>query len=398
MIKYVLLVLLLFNAVSFGGIVNNAGSSGADSLSFQFYLLDSIGNNTPLAASDSIGIVVFYPNGDEAYSLTVLGNNVNITETSLSNIGSFYVYADAVANIDGSLATDGIYKWILSVNDISLDLHTAHKGEFQLYQASDFNTRLDNLDVSVSSRSTFNTATDTVNAYAVIDSTMIASSVWNTPQTSHQIAGTFGDFLDSDISGLGSGSGIYAQALVVYDTAIGQPVSGVNVLIRNLTQSSLAASGNSDVNGYSTFNLNADSFLVIGYAPGYSFEAFDTLVVTGNSVDTIFGYQIDIGNPAEPNLCRVYGYLYGITGLPETGAGVSATIPTGDVRSGNLIISPFTKSTTTDSLGYFYLDLIPSDSLIPAGQKYEITINRTDGTVLRQRIEIPALAQWSLSW
>ncbi|KAA3634868.1 MAG: hypothetical protein DWP97_06130 [Calditrichaeota bacterium] len=396
--KYILLLLIFLTSTSFGGIVNNSGTSGTDSLSFQFYLLDSIGNNISLASSDSIGLVVFYPNGDEAYALTILGNNGNITETTLSNIGSFYVYADAVANFDGSSASDGVYKWLMIVNDISLGLHTSHSGEFQLYQNSDFNTRLDYLNASISSRSTFNPSTDTVNAYTNIDSTTIARSVWNTPQSSHLIAGTFGDYLDSDISGLGSGSGIYAQSVVVYDTANGQPVSGVNVLIRNLAQSTLIASGNSDVYGYSTFNLNADSFLIVGYAPGYLFEAFDTLVVTGNSVDTIFGYQIDIGNPVEPNLCRVYGYLYGITGLPEVGAGVTAALSTGDVRSGSLIISPFSKSTTTDSLGYFYLDLIPSDSLSPVNQKYEFTISRTDGTVLRQRIEIPALAQWSLSW
>ena len=41
-------------------------------------------------------------------------------------------------------------------------------------------------------------------------------------------------------------------------------------------------------------------------------------------------------------------------------------------------------STLTDSAGYFYLDLIPSDSLTPSGQLYEFTISRSDGTVLRR--------------
>jgi hypothetical protein len=63
-----------------------------------------------------------------------------------------------------------------------------------------------------------------------------------------------------------------------------------------------------------------------------------------------------------------------------------------------VIISPYSVSTTTDNNGYFYLDLIPSDSLIPPGVKYEFTISRSDGTILRQRLTVPDASIWRLTW
>ena len=97
-------------------------------------------------------------------------------------------------------------------------------------------------------------------------------------------------------------------------------------------------------------------------------------------------------------MCRVYGFLYNISGIPEPQALVTAQLPSGVVRFSSVIVSPFSVSTTTDSNGYFFFDLIPSDSLIPAGTPYEFTISRTDGTILRQRLTVPDTTQWRLTW
>ncbi|NOY88746.1 MAG: hypothetical protein GXO93_05050 [FCB group bacterium] len=230
------------------------------------------------------------------------------------------------------------------------------------------------------------------------DSASIARWVWNTPQSNHTTSGTFGKYLDAEISGIGSGSGLYAYEVQIYDSTIGQVISGAEVVVRNISQTSLQGVGKSDGNGLSVFNLNTDSFLVMASAPGYIFDAFDTVIVTGSGKDTVFGYQFNPGTPAAPNLCRVYGYLYNVNGQPQEGAKVTASLPSGVVQYGNVIVSPFTVSSTTDSSGYFYLDLIPSDSLVPQGELYEISISRTDGTVLRQRLKIPVTSSWRLVW
>lgn len=118
----------------------------------------------------------------------------------------------------------------------------------------------------------------------------------------------------------------------------------------------------------------------------------------GAGVDSVCGDQFDPGLPALAGLCRVYGYLYDIQGNPETGAVVRAYLPAGVVRYQNVIVSPFSVSVSSDTVGYFYLDLLPSDSLIPTGREYEISISRSDGTVLRRRLAVPAMSSWQLVW
>ena len=118
---------------------------------------------------------------------------------------------------------------------------------------------------------------------------------------------------------------------------------------------------------------------------------------SGPQIDTVRGYQFDPGTPSSPGLCRVFGYLFTSEGVAESGARISAWLPSGVTRLENLIISPTPVSATTDEYGYFYLDLIPS-SLLNGEPKYEITINRTDGTILRKRLTVPDTAQWQLAW
>ena len=230
------------------------------------------------------------------------------------------------------------------------------------------------------------------------DSTSVARWVWNTPQNHHTQTGTFGKYLDTEISGIGSGSGLYSCRLMVVDSTVGQIIPGVKIVVRNLSQTALIASGSTDFDGYAGFNLDLDTFLVIPFAPGYIFESYDTLLVTGAGTDTIYGYRFDPGAPTLPEICRVYGFLFDISGGREKGAAITAWLPSGVSRVGAGIISPFRKSTVSDSTGYFYLDLIPSINLIPGNGKYEITITRTDGTILRERITVPNISRWLLTW
>jgi hypothetical protein len=235
-----------------------------------------------------------------------------------------------------------------------------------------------------------------------LTATDVADSVWNRPFAGPFSAGSMGDSLSSPSyvqgSAIGSGSGAFAVSITVYDSTIAQVIPGVSVHVRNLSQTALVAISRSDVSGSVLVNLDADSFLVVASAAGYQFSPFDSLVVSGGASDTIYGVQFYPGIPSSPSLCRVYGHLYTVDGQPETGATVSAFLPEGVQRSGNLVISPFSVSAVSDSTGYFFLDLIPSDSLLPDTAQYEFTITRTDGTILRQRLMVPDADSWQLTW
>jgi len=230
------------------------------------------------------------------------------------------------------------------------------------------------------------------------DSTLLARSVWNTPQDNHSLPGTFGKYLDTEISGIGSGSGLYAYTLMVIDSGIGQIVPGVSLSVRNIEQSGLIATGRTDAAGIVNFNLDADSFIVIPFSPGYIFESYDTLLVSGTGIDSVFGYRFDPGEPSDPDLCRVYGFVYDIEGNPESDAVVTAWLPAGVTRAGTGIISPLQIETTTDESGYFYLDLIPGPQLLPDTAEYEISITLSNGTILRERVVVPDQGSWILAW
>ncbi len=466
-----LLLLICITPKNKANVVNNSGSAGSDSLTMNFFILDSLGSLTDIDTADSIGIITFYPEGAVAYSTTVLGNNSNIVSQAQTNIGTCYSYGVAVADIDGASPSNGVYSWLLSVKDISLGLTTVHSGTFQLYIGADYNTRLDNLDTLISSRSTFDPSADSVNAKAnvlsvsndskaadsleaLVDgesnfqlelkqlfiSNPEGSAIYASSQSSsghgmylestqggnglYAISTGTGNGIKAEAGGAGSGNdidaseltdiqdsvniildslnsngaGIYAYKITVIDSASNVPVPAVSAYMRNLDQTVLIATGRSNINGELLFNLDPGNYLLAANASGYIFNAFDTIVVTGAGEDLLFGYTFDPGQPSQPNLCRAYAYIYDINGNPEPHATITASLPGGVARSGELIVSPFKVSTVSDSLGYFYLDLIPSDSLSPSGQLYEITIAKKDGIVMRQRITIPQTTSWQISW
>jgi hypothetical protein len=232
---------------------------------------------------------------------------------------------------------------------------------------------------------------------AGLDSADIARAVWNAPAANHAVSGTYGAYLDTTVSSFTVGSGAFSTTLFAYDTSNAQAVAGVRLAVWNSSLTSLKAVVMTGTTGSVGINVDSGSYVISATAPGYLFAAYDTIVVSGSQVDTLRGYQFDPGTPTSPGLCRVYGYLFTSNGDAESGARISAWLPSGVTRLENLIISPTPVSVTTNEYGFFYLDLIPS-SLLNGEPKYEITINRTDGTILRKRLTVPDTAQWQLAW
>nr|MBN2276851.1 hypothetical protein [candidate division Zixibacteria bacterium] len=399
-------ILFLFDLCQGFGIVSNG--IDRDTLSMPFLVLDSLGNPVDLAAGDSAYLVVFYPGGGLAYRDSMAYNDDRIKSYEWEDFdgAKSYVLTEKVSVLDGDAPSNGVYAYVITVDDnTGADLMTSTRGFFQVVNTP--------LEYSLDSAAFARKAVDSINLVfdslakiidslehlsEAVDSSTLAGCIWNTPQSNHTQSGTFGKYLDAEISGISVGGGAYSIEIMVLDTALDQPIPGVGLNVRNLPQTALIAVGQSDNSGSAGFSLNPDTFMVAAFAPGYIFHPYDTIVVTGPGLDTLFGYRFDPGEPTDPGMCRLYGFVYNISGNPESDAAITARLPAGVTRAGAALISPLMVETTSDGNGYFYLDLIPNTELTPDTTRYEITVARPDGIILRERVVVPDQSSWLFTW
>jgi hypothetical protein len=196
----------------------------------------------------------------------------------------------------------------------------------------------------------------------------------------------------------GTGSGANQVVITTRQSSDSAEISGVQVQILNLNQTSTLGLLSTNASGKAAFALNNDTLLVRMYKPGWIFNTPETLIVSGNT-DTV--YYADLFNPGSPpsaDLCRVYGWIKDIQNLPLSGSKIEASIKTVPLRYQGVIISPYFKSTSTDSDGYWYLDLYPNTQLSPDTTKYEFFIYSTQGTILRLKTIVPEQSSWELSF
>ncbi len=386
-------ITIVTGSSSYASIVNNSstGTSSEDSISFILFSLDSLGNPT---SADSLFLLVSGPNGSNVYSDSIAVADSRVTATTIRG-RQFYSFKDQVSNLDGT-GNSGVYAMAILLTNNTLGLETPHLYKFQII-GSELDDQLALIGDSVLVKGGAVDSNRTEQGGG-LDSSAVASAVWNSSQSNHTVAGSFGKYLDVQVSSLSSGSGAYAYSIIAYDSSIGQVIPKTNLAVRNLDQTALIAVAATDLTGEAILNLDAGDYRAVATASGYLFNTGDTVSVSGAGVDTLFGYQFDPGTPVLPLFCRVYGLLYLADGTAEVGVSVKVSIPSGVVRYDNLIISPFDVTTVTDSIGYFYIDLIPSDSLIPTGTQYEVSIFRSNGTLLRQKITVPASLNWRLEW
>jgi len=177
-------------------------------------------------------------------------------------------------------------------------------------------------------------------------------------------------------------------------------LQGVFVRAYNADESATAASGTTDADGRVIFILEAATYHVYGYQAGYIFSPQPTVVVVAvaGANDTLWATPFDPGAPATANLCRVYGWLSDLSGGKLSGATVRARVAESPLRFQNVVISPYERAASTDSTGYWYLDLYPSSALTPGSTRYEFEIRLESGAVLRRRITVPDSSSWLLSW
>ncbi len=403
-----ILVFVASSAAASGfGIVNNSSASvsSEDSICFSFFNLDSLGRN--IGGLDTTKVIVFNPGGDSVFCESVAGISSRI-RMSVDNGDTSYRWAAQISDIDGdgqigqyvvkiTAKSDQTGGWLKTPLLASFQLISREFDDAMISVTDSLKKTLDSMYVA---NQKLNEILDSLRSQ---DDWVMGKSDSALIDVSSNIA--YADSIANRVledsahyQGPGSGNGLYAYQLYIIDSSLGQVIPGINVEIRNSTQTALIAVGTTNASGFCVFKLYADSFIVNVFGPGYIFANLDTIIVAGVGADSIFGFHFDPGTPSSPDLCRVHGFLYDISGNPEISATVAAFLPAGVARSNGGIISPFKLSAASDSAGYFYIDLIPNCRLIPDTSKYEITITRSDGTILRQRVVVPDMPDWELSW
>jgi len=226
-----------------------------------------------------------------------------------------------------------------------------------------------------------------------VDSARIARSVWNDDIVA-QLNRTV------DLAACQSGSGAYACSLYVFNAADSSALQGVTLRIMNQSQTATEAVGLSDSEGLIVASLDQAGYIVWPYKSGLSFDPLpDSIEVVAQSLnDTVWASSFDPGQPIEPQLCRVYGWIYDLSGQSLAGVTVSARIHADGLRYGGAAVSPFNRSTVSDSTGFWYLDLLPNQNLGQPVNEYEFVIYYDPGRIVHLRTTVPDLASWELNW
>ena len=196
---------------------------------------------------------------------------------------------------------------------------------------------------------------------------------------------------------LSLGAGSHAVTVNVKQGAV--PIARVQVqAVDSSTQLATQAIGNTDANGVIKFNLNSGFYFVRLFKPGYLFTAPETLLVSGAITKNYSGSLFDPGTPSSPSLCRVYGWIYGLSADSLAGVTVMAEVKTSPLKAGLIVISPYLKASTTNSSGYWYLDLYPNSSLTPPSTKYEFTIYLNSAPIAKRTVIVPNQSTWQFTW
>jgi len=231
------------------------------------------------------------------------------------------------------------------------------------------------------------------------------------PGLSHQQATLqmkFGDYsgaagdnnnVKDDIAAISTtGGGTEPETLIVLNTVDSTQIQGAVITVRTLDQSTVKVDGlTTDVNGKRILELDADSFYVAITANNYTLTQDTVVVASGGGTDTLWMTEFDPGSPEDPDLCRVYGWVYNISGDSLSGIEITAEIPRSyhPVKYDGIVITPFSASDTTDSSGYWYIDLIQSSGLSVTAQ-YLFTIKYSSGVIYRTQTVVPDSTSWQL--
>ncbi|UCC79003.1 MAG: hypothetical protein JSW64_12095 [Candidatus Zixiibacteriota bacterium] len=196
-----------------------------------------------------------------------------------------------------------------------------------------------------------------------------------------------------------SGGGSEPETLIVMSSPDSTLIEGASVVVRTLDQSTVKVDGLlTDQNGRRLLELDPDSFFVALTHNNYGLTLDTIVVLSGGGTDTLWMTEFDPGQPSSPDLCRVYGWIYDISGNAVELTDVTVEIPSKHypLKYNGIIITPFRKTTESDSTGYWYIDLFPNQLLSKSDSEYLFTIEYPSGVIFKTKTAVPDSSSWQL--
>jgi len=177
-----------------------------------------------------------------------------------------------------------------------------------------------------------------------------------------------------------TGTGTYVVGVYTVDT-IDTPtydtVSGVEVEVKDMTESYLLGKITSS-SGYTYFNLDADTFIIVGTDNGIHDWRTDTLVVSAATTHSLKGYQLwQAPTSVADKVCAVSVRVVNSSGEAVENVKVTA-YPAKDnlIDSAGNAVSNVIQSDRTNALGYATFECTWSSYLLSGGN---VVVN-SDGT------------------
>ena len=170
--------------------------------------------------------------------------------------------------------------------------------------------------------------------------------------------------------------GAYQATIIVKDFNTNLLTPDVNVYIKNDDQSLLINRGTTNSSGVYTTGLGAGDYKVILKKAfnEYSVPEAMTVSSSGGSTFTFWGSGFDSLTPVTSGTCLVQGYVVDMALNPVKGAKITATETNSDRFSGINKIVKISKQATSNTNGYWSLELARASTLEPAGIKTKIEI------------------------
>lgn len=137
------------------------------------------------------------------------------------------------------------------------------------------------------------------------------------------------DYVDVAISSRASGGLAGARTITIqlYETATTTPIADAAVSIYNSDQSLFMGALVTDSNGQVVVGRDDGTYKLVFQKAGVTYTVPETMVVTADDTKTYYGSPVAVGVPSDPDVCRVYDYLFLPDGVTKpTTVIASATI------------------------------------------------------------------------
>jgi hypothetical protein len=198
--------------------------------------------------------------------------------------------------------------------------------------------------------------------------------------------------------------GVWRVHVTVKETGPGgAPVPDVTASLKN-------ASGNEVGRDTTNSNGEANGLAVAGagtYAVALAKSTWtfgdESLVVSGSDPSPLtaeyYGSAFDAGNPAAPEMCRVYDWIKEVEeAAPVVGRQVNVELVDSPAAGPPVYYDDENSQATTDANGYFYLDLVRSSSMGSVRVRiYSANENGTPDGAIDRTIRVPDQASAALS-